>query len=95
MTSIPPRTIRINPFVHPVAEKDLVMIDDPDNCVHDSVAIQVVPFAIVPPKLAAVSIASVNANDATWRTLSLHPAAITKLYPRDSGEISCDKPDAE
>ena len=43
------------------------MIDDPDNCVHDGNAIQIVPFAIVPPKLAAVSIASVNPNNAiTW-----------------------------
>ena len=47
------------------------MIDDPDNCVHDGNAIQIVPFAIVPPKLAAVSIASVNPNNATWSTLKL------------------------
>jgi hypothetical protein len=71
------------------------MIDDPDNRVYDRVPIQVVPFAIVPPKLAAVSIASVNANDAIWCTLNLHSAAITKLYSCDSGEISCHKTNAE
>ena len=71
------------------------MIDDPDNRVYDGIAIQVVPFAIVPPKLAAVSVASVNANDAIWCALNLHSTAITKLYPCDSGEISCEKTDAQ
>jgi hypothetical protein len=93
--SVPARTIRVNPFVHPVTEQDLVMIDDADNRVYDGVAIQIVPFAIVPPKLAAVGVASVNPNDAIWCTLNLHSAAIMKLYPCDSREISCDKTDAE
>ena len=71
------------------------MIDDPHNRVHDGIAIQIVPFAIVPPKLAAVSVASVNPNDATWRALNLHSTAIPKLYPCDSSEIPCDEADAQ
>ena len=52
------------------------MIDDTDNCVRDGVAIQIVPFAIVPPKLAAVSIASVNPNNATWT----HPQSLLSRH---------------
>src|SRR5437870_1619709 len=75
--------------------RHVVVIDHADDRVGDKETVQVIPFVVIESELTAVSVASVDVDDAARCCGNRRSPAVLKFYSRDPGQPSGDKPNRD